>query len=60
MMVRFCSSVVVGSIMVVAWMNFDGGSIVICWLSSSPWSALGGRDRASAVTFVFPGMCWIS
>jgi hypothetical protein len=55
--VRFCSSVRVGFLVVVALMNFNEGSIVTCWLSPSLWSTPGGRDRMSAVMFVLPGIC---
>jgi len=50
----------VGSFRAIAVKTHDGGIIVILWLSFSPWSTPGGRDRASADVLVFPGMCLIS
>ena len=44
----------------VAMVNFSGGMRVMSWLSSLPWSAPGGLERASAGMFVFPGIYWIS
>src|SRR6267142_4533520 len=50
----------VGSFRVMMVRTQDGGIIVILWLSFLPWSTPGGRDKASAGMFVFPGMCLIS
>jgi len=52
------SSVGLSNVMVVR--TQDGGIMIIFWLSFSPWSTPGGRDRASVGMFVFPGMCLIS
>src|SRR6267142_696183 len=55
-----CRNLLVGSFKVIAVQTRDGGIIVIFWLSFSPWSTPGGRDRASVGMLVFPGICLIS
>jgi hypothetical protein len=49
----FGSSVVVGLIKVSGWRR------VRSWLSVSPLSTPGGRERRSAEVWSFPGTCWI-
>jgi hypothetical protein len=39
-------------------MKAASGIMVMCWLSSLPSLAPGGRDRASAAMCNFLGMCW--
>jgi hypothetical protein len=36
-------------------MNIGSGSMTICWLSSLPVLVSGGRERASAAVWFFPG-----
>src|SRR5712671_7673423 len=55
----FCWWVIIGCEFATL-MNLDVGSRVTSWLSSLPWSASGGHDRASAGMLVFLGTCLIS
>jgi hypothetical protein len=48
-----------GSLVVVGLMKASGWRRVMSWLSVSPLSTPGGRERRSAEVWSFPGMCWI-
>jgi hypothetical protein len=48
-----------GSSVVVSPMKASGWRRVMSWLSVSPLSTPGGRERRSAEVWSFPGTCWI-
>ena len=47
------------SSIVASQMKVCSGIMVTSWLSSLPWSALGGLDSKSATTWLLPGICLI-
>jgi len=49
-------TLIFGSKVVVATLNFCSGRTVTCWLSSFPWSTPGNHERASGGMLVFPGI----
>src|SRR5712672_97839 len=53
---RFCRWAVIGCEFATL-MNLEGEIKVMLWLSSLPWPAFVGHDRASARILVFPGTC---
>jgi hypothetical protein len=48
-----------GSSVVASPMKASGWRRVMSWLSVSPLSTPGGRERRSAEVWSFPGTCWI-
>ena len=54
---RFCFDDSGSVVMWAVLMKSFGLRRVWSWLSSSPWSELGGRDSLSARVLIFPGIC---
>ena len=53
-------SVVIGSLLMVAILNFSDAMTICCWLSFFPWLTPGGREGASGGMLSLPEMCRIS